>query len=133
MDNQQVNQFDLENYVELLAYPGYWVNSKGDLVSTVRTKPKAIRRRIHFGKSKNPYYRSKVKGINALAHRVIATIHTGRILNDSEVVNHINGDTLDNSPSNLEVVTQAQNVAHAVKNKLYCQGDAWYAAREKIK
>ena len=129
MGNQQVSQISLENFKELVAYPGYWVNSVGDVLSTVRTVPKIIKRRIHYGKSKNPYYRSKVAGNNALAHRVIASIHIGRVLKDDEVVNHIDGNTLNNSPDNLEVVSQKQNVEHAVANKLYCSGDAWYAAR----
>ena len=129
MGNQQVSQVNLEEFVELSAYPGYWVNPVGELLSTVRTVPKVIKKRIHYGKSKSPYYRSKVAGTNALAHRVIASIHVGRVLRNDEVVNHIDGNTLNNSPSNLEVVSQKQNVEHAVINKLYCSGDAWYAAR----
>ena len=129
MGNQQVSQINLEDFAKLVAYPGYWVNSVGDILSTVRTVPKIIKKRLHFGKSKNPYHRSKVAGVNALAHRVIASIHVNRVLGDNEVVNHIDGNTLNNSPNNLEVVAQKQNVEHAVVNKLYCSGDAWYAAR----
>lgn len=64
-----------------------------------------------------------------LLHRVLASIHVGRPLLKSEVVNHIDGNTVNNHLDNLEVVSQRENVQHATANNLYCSGDDWYKAR----
>lgn len=64
-----------------------------------------------------------------LVHRLAMAAKVGRMLQPSEQVNHINGDTQDNRTNNLEIVTHQQNVQHAVENRLYCSGDAWHKAR----
>lgn len=44
-----------------------------------------------------------------LEHRFVAGEARGRVLETSESVHHINGDTLDNRPENLVVVTRRQH------------------------
>lgn len=86
----------------------------------------------HFGRSKNPYMRVKIGNKLWLQHRFVSSVLIGRKLNENEVVNHKDGNTLNNSLENLEVVSQQENVKHAVENKLYCSGYAWYKARGMI-
>jgi hypothetical protein len=133
MDNQQERQTKLD-LLQIPEMDKYFVDTKGNIFSTVRTsEPKKLSPYIHYGKSKNPYMRIKVNGKLYLQHRFIASIHIGRQLSNNEVVNHIDGNTLNNELCNLEVVSQHENVQHAVQNKLYCSGSAWHKARDKTK
>lgn len=54
------------------------------------------------------------KAISAAAHRVIWSLLNGPIPDGMEI-NHKNGNPGDNRPSNLEVVTHAQNATHGWK------------------
>lgn len=47
-----------------------------------------------------------------LEHRVVMERHLGRFLRSDEIVHHINGDTFDNSISNLELMTQSEHCRH---------------------
>lgn len=47
-------------------------------------------------------------------HRLVACLIVGRILDRSTHVHHINHDTTDNRPENLEVVTHAE---HGVRHR----------------
>lgn len=44
-----------------------------------------------------------------LEHRLVMEEQLGRYLEPNEVVHHLNGDTLDNRPENLQVMTQADH------------------------
>ena len=59
-------------------------------------------------------------------HRLVAEAKIGRLLTEDEVVHHINGDKLDNSPENLEVMTKAEHTSlHATEGET---GWAYYHA-----
>lgn len=109
----------------------YFIDVSGNIYSTNRGNYlRLLRTRVHYGRSKSPYLRVKVGGKNALLHRIVASIHLGRQLSNVEQVNHLDGNTLNNSLHNLQVVSHRENVAHAVANKLYCSGEEWYKARK---
>ena len=55
-----------------------------------------------------------VDGVNKKAHRVVYEITIGEIP-EGMLVDHIDGDKLNNSPSNLRVVTPQQNTWNRVK------------------
>lgn len=133
MDDQQERQTKLD-LLQVPEMDNYFVDTEGNIFSTKRTKePKRLSPYIHYGRSKNPYMRVKVNKKLHLQHRVIASVHIGRQLFASEVVNHIDGNTTNNKLCNLEVVSQHDNVQHAVENKLYCSGSAWHEARNATK
>jgi hypothetical protein len=60
----------------------------------------------------------KVDGRYRLEHRIVAEQMLGRPLADSEVVHHINGNPLDNTPENLVVCgSTAEHWMHHVKDR----------------
>jgi hypothetical protein len=124
---------DQQESLKLTAIPGfggYHVSDEGVLYSTKRyTIPRALTPHHHKARGKKKYLRVKLCGKLRLVHRLIACITIGRPLRKGEMVNHLDGDTLNNRIDNLQVVTHEQNVAHAVANGLYCSGNRWREAR----
>ena len=133
MGNQQVRQTKLD-LLQIPEMDDYFVDIDGNIYSTKRYEvPRLLSPHKHYGKSKNAYMRVRVAKKLYLQHRLIASVHIGRQLTKNEVVNHKDGDTMNNRLCNLEVLTQSENVQHAVQNNLYCSGSAWHAARVKTK
>ena len=132
MGDQQ-GSLNRQDLMEIPGHPGYFVDANGCIISLKRAKEKTITPCNHKARGGKTYCRVKVGGGSHLAHRLIASAKTGRRLLPGEVVNHINGDTKDNHPSNLEVVSHRDNVKHAVENALYCSGEDWYKARGMLK
>ena len=129
MGNQQV-RLTKQDLLQVPEMDNYFVDLEGNIYSTARNPtPKMLKPYKHFGRSKNPYMRVKLKDKLHMLHRIVASVHIGRQLRNDEVVNHIDGNTTHNSLSNLEVISQHENVQHAVANNLYCSGSDWYKAR----
>ena len=61
----------------------------------------------------NGYYR--FKDTNILVHRWLMEKHTGRKLEPWEVVHHIDGNKLNNSPENLRIMTGPKSREHHTK------------------
>lgn len=51
-------------------------------------------------------------------HKVVAENEIGRLLEEDEVVHHINGDKLDNSPDNLAVMKRPE---HGILHGIICK------------
>lgn len=87
---------------------------KGPLVAQFDQKDRAIAEigwRAHFLSGK-PYLRKGITGETLLAHRMVC----GCVAGDGTVVDHINGDTLDNRRKNLRVVTALENAWNRKSN-----------------
>lgn len=78
---------------------------------------KVLNRKTYLDGAGRGYYRLSLKGKDVRLHQVIAVLLYGDKC-VGKVVNHINGDTLDNTPANIEVVTQKENVQHSFKTGL---------------
>lgn len=129
MGDQQESS-SLTDLIEIPGYKGYWTDGKGAIYSTKRSPgPRRISASKHVARGRKTYRRVKVDGKAHLEHRVMAAVHVGRPLNESEVINHVDGNTTNNELSNLQVTSHKENVRHAVENNLYCSGKEWYRSR----
>ncbi len=130
MGNQQVSVLDLYAVPTL---DGCYFSLEGKIYSTLRGKLKELKKLPHGGKTNKIYYRVSFKNKLWFIHRLVAMHIYGGVIPSNLHVNHIDGNTENNSLSNLEIVTHKENVAHAKKHGLYCSGDAWYKAHNKSK
>jgi hypothetical protein len=58
------------------------------------------------------YHHLKYKGRNLVVHRIVYRCFIGQ-LNPRRVVNHKDGNGLNNNIQNLELVTQSENIKHS--------------------
>lgn len=68
------------------------------------------------------YLRVKMNNKSIEIHRIVAKFFIGE-RPDGYVVNHKDGDKLNNSPSNLEYVTIAENIRHSVEHGMHICND----------
>lgn len=108
---------------------GYFFDADGEIYSTRRVALKRLKQIVTQGRGRKLYYRVKVAGKLRMVHRLVASGAFGSQIPHELQVNHMDGDTGNNRPSNLEVVTHKENCLHAQFNSLYCSGEQWYAAR----
>lgn len=105
----------MNKYTEIKGYPGYFINRHGSVMN-------AHGHIMHAKKTNNSttgYYATKLfvngKPKYPLIHRLLALTFLGDPPTGKHVVNHIDGNGLNNSLSNLEWVTVRENVRHAVR------------------
>ena len=105
-------------------FDGYFIDSESFKVfsnkSGVLKELKQSMVRDTRKKNPKPYLQVGVEGCTLL-HRLIADTFIQCV--DGLTVNHIDGDTLNNSLGNLEVVTIQQNQLHAKENNLIPKGE----------
>lgn len=107
MDNQQVNKNNIKHHPIYTKYSasieGDVYGVKGNLISLCNDTGGYPSFGLHSNKS----------SLTTRAHRFIWECHNGLIL-DKKVINHIDGNKTNNKLSNLELVSQKENVRHAV-------------------
>lgn len=127
MANQQVSS---DNLLKIpFVGENYFHDGKGNIYSNKRGGLKKLKPIPHGGKTKKTYYRVKVEGRLWMLHHLVLIQKENRLLLPEESGNHLDGNTENNCSCNLEITTHAEQVAHAVQNKLYAHGKAWYVAR----
>ena len=105
-------------------YPGYFVTPQGEVWSTKMKTPKKLSN-FNLNKKNNyqvvggsfGYTSTGTIKIREYVHRLVAETFIPNPHNLAQV-NHINGDKTDNSVSNLEWMSHADNLTHAHKTGL---------------
>lgn len=94
-----------------------WFVSKveqGDLVVSKSGSVRARRGELEFNVTSNGYLRVTYLDKNMFVHRLVYSAYNGAIDDDTLVINHLDSDKLNNRLKNLELVTAARNVQHAI-------------------
>lgn len=100
---------------QIKGYENYTISENGE-VFNINSK-KVLKGSI--GEHGYKYYRLSKNGVKKMfyAHRLVAEAFIGNPHN-LPIVNHIDGNKLNNNINNLEWVTQSDNMSHAHNNKL---------------
>ena len=129
----------MEVWKKVRGYDGYEVSDRGRVRSIDRTIQTTKGLRRYKGRILNQTIATNylsvmlsVKGNQKrfTVHRLVALHFIPNPLN-KEQVNHIDGDRLNNSASNLEWVTQSENMKHAHKIGLIKMSEKQLLALEK--
>lgn len=70
------------------------------------------------GRTVSGYTRIYCAGVTMMAHRIVWMVARGPIPADN-VINHRDGNGLNNRLANLEAISQQQNVLHAIRDNRY--------------
>ena len=104
-------------------FKGYFITRYGEVFSNKSGIMKPLKQsHTHNTERKNakPYVQVGVKGCTLL-HRLLADTFINCV--DGLTVNHKDGDTLNNSLDNLEVISHQQNCIHAIQTGLVPTGE----------
>ena len=102
-----IKKFQLPKYYEVE------VNLENGLVKIYSNSKHAKGRELSIYKNKDGYLRIKINNKHLFIHSIVAKLFLGeRPLN--YVVNHKDGNKLNNHPSNLEYVTISENTKHSI-------------------
>lgn len=113
---------------EIKGFPGYYINRNGEVWSMKQERPLLLKQNIdRKGYLRVGLYKGaaiKLKFIHQLI--AIAFIPNPE---DKPHINHIDCNTLNNSVDNLEWCTNAENVAHSLKEGRYRKNEGHQNAK----
>lgn len=105
-----------EKFKQMREYPNYLISNFGRIYSFKSNR--FIQQRVNGRYLRcSLYCRGGISNTNVLIHRLVAKYFVFKP-NGCNVVNHIDGNRMNNNYTNLEWCTQKQNVIHACKNGL---------------
>lgn len=112
----------LEKADEWRPVPGWpYEASNTGVLRNSRTKRVIKSTKTHNGYEKCTFQVENIRK-SVRVHRAVAEAWHGAIPLGMQV-NHVDGDKRNNTPSNLEIVTHAENIRHAVLNGLVPSGE----------
>lgn len=100
-------------------FPGYHVTEDGRVISKINSEEKELCQWIDNVGYKQVIIRKDKKRCHKRVHILIANAFVEGRTKDKCMVNHIDGNKLNNNANNLEWVTNRANTQHAYDNKLY--------------
>lgn len=98
--------------------PYHRVEIEGKVVRIFSDHKKSKGKELAQWFTKDGYLRTKIKSKNTTIHSIVALLTLGERPEDL-VINHKDGDKLNNSPDNLEYCTIADNIRHSVKHGMH--------------
>lgn len=113
----------IDEWKDIPSFEGYYqANRNGEIRSVTRQVKKWNGKKLVYGRVLKPAQQryqivrfSKDGVVSAhLVHRIIVETFIRKIRTD-EVVNHLDGNKHNNAVENLEICSQKQNIAHAIK------------------
>jgi len=107
--------FDIEPYYRVDILPNGNVGISSD-------SKNAKGRKLSQYKDKDGYLKIKLNNYSYKVHNIVAEYFLG-IKPDKFTVNHKNCNKLDNHPDNLEYLSIADNIKHAIKHGLHISTD----------
>src|SRR5699024_11588172 len=96
----------------------YYVSKYGNFYSESKSNPEKIKQ-IKLSPCKQGYLRAHINNKMVKPHIVVAeTFIRKRDRAKGEVINHLDGNRLNNNIENLEVTTQSLNIKHTYESKI---------------
>jgi hypothetical protein len=121
----------ISQYRPIKSFTNYFVDKNGNIFSLARRKKiRIVKPDFSTGYQRVTLYKNK-KQHKKLVHRIVFESFCN-IIPNSMVINHIDGDKLNNHISNLEMVTHSQNQRHALSTglkKITHYGEAHHFSR----
>lgn len=111
---------DMCRLLEIEGYNGdYFITDEGEVISNKGKKQIALKKRIN---SHGYYYvnlckNGKYKSISI--HRLVGLYFVKKLKDEYDVLNHIDGNKLNNNYKNLEWCTQSHNTKEAIRIGLF--------------
>ena len=107
----------MEKRVE--GHPDYGITDDGVVISYKRSKPHELK----FMVNHKGYLAVDLDNVNTMVHRIVAKAFIDNSEN-KPLVNHKDLDKTNNKVSNLEWVTNQENMTHAFENGVFSKRDA---------
>ena len=124
-----VNQTFEEKYVPIPGYEGkYEVSNTGKVRSLTRKVPcrngvRVVKGRVLKTVKTDGYPKVSLSGKGRTVHRLVAEVFVHRGRKDQTMVNHIDNDRANNVYTNLEWVTNKENIQHGVRQRRNAYGE----------
>jgi hypothetical protein len=119
--------------IKTFDYPVYYkveINEETGEVKIFSSSKHAKGREMAQFLNPSGYLRAKMNNKGVQIHQLVALFYLGK-RKDGMCVNHKDGNKLNNRPSNLEYVTIAENIKHAVIHGMHVCNDPKRSGRYK--
>lgn len=113
-----MEEFNLSEFIPIKGYDGYLINKSGVVLSTLNKKIKEIKGNVNNQGYRKVGLRKNNTSSSATVHRLLAIAFIENTDITKTIINHKDGNKLNNSLENLEWSTYFDNNKHARLNKL---------------
>lgn len=107
--NNKIENLNLKDWKNIKDFSHYMVNDKGQIFNTKTNH-------LLKGSLRNGYIRINIEGKWYSLHRLIWETFNNKKLSEKDIIDHIDGNRMNNNLSNLRLVTQSENIFNCHKN-----------------